>query len=112
MLLVATDITLRKFAEDTYDEDWDQGTPKYTDHIISARIKYDLTERDFTELGDNLQLDAILAIRQIDLDALSFTIANQDRFVLDTKIYRITKFRYRLVAGEKVGYEIGIKEIL
>jgi len=110
--LVSTSITLRKFAENSYDEDWDQGTAQYTVYTIDARIKYDLTERDLELLGEEMLLDAIVYIRDIDLSAQSLTIATQDQFQIDSKNYRITKIRPRIIASEQVGYEIGIKEIL
>jgi len=108
--LVSQTITLRKFSEGSYDEDWDEGAGQGTSYTIQARVKYDLTEREITELGENMLLDAVVVIRMTDLEAQSLDVASQDRFVIALKSFRITKFRSVVIAGVKVGYEIGVRE--
>lgn len=110
--LVKMTVILMKFAEDSYDETWDEGKGEFPEHSISARVKYDLSDRDIEQLGDNMLLDAVILIRKKDLDALNLDIATQDHFKIENKVYRITKLRPKIIAGQNVGYEIGIKEII
>jgi hypothetical protein len=109
MNIVATDIILKKFTESNYDESWDEGKATYYEYEIPARVRFNLAERDFTELGENLKLDAVIIIRKQDLDALNIEIAPQDRFLINTQTYRITKIKPVMVAGALLGYEIGVQ---
>lgn len=110
--LVSMTITIQKFQEGSYDEDWDEGTKQYTEHTIQARVKYEITERDIESLGEDLLLDAIIFIRNKDLNALGITLASQDRFKVNTVDYRITKLKPHIVAGQDVGFVIGVREVM
>ena len=112
MNLVSISITLRKFQEGAYDEDWDEGEKQYTEYTINARVKYELTERDITLLGEDMFLDAIIVIRKKDLDTQSLTIDSKDRFKVNTVDYRITKFKSHIVGGQDVGFIIGVREVM
>jgi hypothetical protein len=110
--LVSMAITLRKFQEGEYNEDWDEGEKAYTDYNINARIKYELTERDFTLLGEDMLLDAVVVIRKNDLDAQSLTVTSNDRFKINTVDYRITKLKPHIVGGQQVGFIMGVREVM
>lgn len=110
--LVSMSITLRKFQEGEYDEDWDEGSKQYTDYSIQARVKYELTERDLELLGEDMFLDAIIVLRKKDLDTQSLTVNSKDRFKVNTVDYRITKLKPQIVGGQDVGYIIGVREVM
>jgi len=112
MALVATPISILKFTEGEYDEDWDEGGKSYVEITIPARVKYDLSAREIEQLGEAMQLDAVIIIQQKELDNLSLEIVANDHFKIEAKEFRITKFRPVVIAGEKLGYQIGIKEVL
>ena len=110
--LVSMSITLCKFQEGEYDEDWDEGTKQYTEYSINARVKYELTERDIELLGEDMFLDAIIILRKKDIDAQSLTVNSKDRFKVNTVDYRITKLKPHIVGGQDVGYIIGVREVM
>lgn len=112
MSLVSTQIILLKFTEGDYNEDWDEGKKLYDEYPLPARIKYEMSQREFEELGEAMLLDAILIIRQKDLDEQTLDITSKDHFKISDKEYRITKFQLVVIASEKLGFKIGIKEIL
>jgi len=105
-------ITLKKFSEGTYNEDWDEGARNYTEYSIDARVKYELSEREIESLGENMQLDAIVFIRNKDLDAKGITLVPQDRFNINAVDYRITKMQSKIVAGQDVGFILGVREVM
>ncbi len=110
--LVSMTITLRKFQEGEYDEDWDEGEKEHTEYSIIARVKYELTERDLELLGEDMLLDAVIVIRKKDLDAQSLTVTSKDRFKINTVNYRITKLKPHIVGGQQVGYIMGVREVM
>ena len=109
---VSMTITIKKFQEGSYNEDWDEGTKQYTDHTIQARVKYEITARDIELLGEDMFLDAIIVLRKKDLDAQTLTIDSEDRFTVNTVDYRITKFKPHIVGGQDVGFIIGVREVM
>lgn len=109
---ISTNITLMKFEEGSYNADWDEGTKQYTEHAIPARITYEPSERDLELLGEEMLLDAMIVLRKKDLENLSLDVVSQDHFKINSKEYRITKIKPRIVSGENVGYVIGLREIL
>ncbi len=110
--LVSMSITLCKFQEGEYDEEWDEGTKQYTEYSINARVKYELTERDIELLGEDMFLDAIIVLRKKDLDTQSLIVNSKDRFKVNTVDYRITKFKPHIVGGQDVGFIIGVREVM
>jgi len=112
MGMITIDITFLKFTEGIYDENWDEGAATYPEYTLPSRVKFELTSRDIESLGENLLLDAIAIIRKKDLDALVLDLASQDRFRILDKLYRITKVRPIIIAGEHLGYEVGLREVM
>lgn len=112
MNLVQTTVTLLSFTGGDYNEDWDEGDKAYDLYTLPVRIKYNMTEREIEQLGENLLLDAILVVRQTDLDELSLIIKNQDHFKIANIEYRITRIQPVMIASQPAGFKIGIRQLI